>query len=83
MTNVIFNSGFIGFLICVLLFADSTAALAREVLDGSLPDALGRPVDHSGGGRHLPSERTGNETEVVPCPLGTGQNKLPSPPPAD
>ena len=27
MTNVIFNSGFIGFLICVLLFAVSTAAL--------------------------------------------------------
>ena len=64
MTNVIFNSGFIGFLICVLLFAVSTAALAREVLDGSLPDALGRPVDHSGGGRRLPSERTGDEAEV-------------------
>ena len=27
MTNVIFNSGFIGFLICVLLFAVSTATL--------------------------------------------------------
>ena len=27
MTNVIFNSGFIGFLICVLFFAVSTAAL--------------------------------------------------------
>ena len=31
MTNVIFNSGFIGFLICVLLFAVSTAALAIAI----------------------------------------------------
>jgi hypothetical protein len=31
MTNVIFNSGFIGFLIWVLLFAVSTAALAIAV----------------------------------------------------
>ena len=32
--------------------------------DRSLPDALGRPVDHGGGGRRLPSERTGDEAEV-------------------
>ena len=31
MTNVIFNSGFIGFLIWVLLFAVSTAALAIAI----------------------------------------------------
>lgn len=31
MTNVIFNSGFIGFLIWMLLFAVSTAALAIAV----------------------------------------------------
>ena len=31
MTNVIFNSGFIGFLVWVLLFAVSTAALAIAI----------------------------------------------------
>ena len=63
MTNEFFNSGFIGFLIYVLLFAVSTAALAREVLDGSLPDALGRPVDHSGSRRHR--ERAEQKIEAL------------------
>ena len=39
------------------------AALPKELPTG-LPDAFGRPVDHGGSGRRLPSERTGNEAEV-------------------
>ena len=44
--------------------AEGASGIAGEVPDGSLPDAFGRPVDHSGGRRRLPSERTGNEAEV-------------------
>ena len=36
--------------------AEGTSRITDEVPDGSLPDALGRPVDHGGGGRCLPSE---------------------------
>ena len=44
--------------------AEGASGCADEVPDGSQPDAFGRPVDHSGGGRRLPSERAGNEAEV-------------------
>ena len=45
-------------------FAEGTSGITAEVPDGSLPDAFGGPVDHSGGGRRLPPERTGNEAKV-------------------
>ena len=44
--------------------AEGASGCADEVPDGSLPDALGRPVDHGGGGRRLSSERAGDEAEV-------------------
>ena len=44
--------------------AEGASGSTGEVPDGSLPDALGRPVDHGGGGRRLPPERTGDEAEV-------------------
>ena len=44
--------------------AEGTSVCTGEVLDGRLPDVFGGLVDHGGSGRHLPSERAGNETEV-------------------
>ena len=43
--------------------AEGTSGYTHEVPDGSLSDAFGRPVDHSGGGRHR--ERAEQKIEAL------------------
>lgn len=43
--------------------AEGASDCTGEVLDGSLPDALGRPVDHSGSRRHR--ERAEQKIEAL------------------
>ena len=44
-------------------FAEGTSDCTNEVLEGSLPDALGGPVGHGRGGRRL--ERAEQKTERI------------------
>ena len=43
--------------------AEGASDCTGEVPDGSQPDAFGRPVDHSGGGRHR--ERAEQKIEAL------------------
>ena len=42
--------------------AEGTSDCTDEVLDGSMPDTFGGPVDHGGSGRRLPSKRARKES---------------------